>query len=229
MKIFIDESGDLGFSARSSPYFVFGALIPHDEYAVSRCFKKIRGRLHKKKKDISEFKFNNSNSDIRLKVCSCLAGADVDFAYAVLRKEQVKGKLQKRHQYVYNYLSASFIASILLHYHETGPVNIILDKSLHGFQQVRFDAHLAGKVLERESLWFIDEDKISIDHIDSRQDPCIQAADFIAGAVHQHFREEDKTCYEVLKRKFVVENDYFEKPNRHPNKFRQTKRRHKKK
>jgi hypothetical protein len=38
VKIYIDESGDLGFTERSSPYFLIAALIVHDPLAIRRCF-----------------------------------------------------------------------------------------------------------------------------------------------------------------------------------------------
>jgi hypothetical protein len=61
VKIYIDESGDLGFTGRSSPYFVIAALIVHNPLTIRRCFAKIRrNKLKKKYKKLPEFKFNNS-------------------------------------------------------------------------------------------------------------------------------------------------------------------------
>ena len=85
MKIYIDESGDIGFSERSSPYFVIAALIVHDPLAIRRCFAKIRrNKLKKKYKDLPEFKFNNSGPEIKKRILACIATADVDIAYCVL-------------------------------------------------------------------------------------------------------------------------------------------------
>ncbi|MEI7648428.1 MAG: DUF3800 domain-containing protein [Methanomicrobiales archaeon] len=61
VKIYIDESGDLGFSERSSPFFVIAALIVHDPLAIRRCFAKVRrNKLKKKYKELA----SNSSSTI---------------------------------------------------------------------------------------------------------------------------------------------------------------------
>lgn len=150
MKIYIDESGDLGFTERSSPYFVIAALIVHDPLAIRRCFAKVRrNKLKKKYKELPEFKFNNSGPVIKKRILACIASADVDIAYSVLRKEQVYLHLRSNHQIVYNYLTASLISHIIQRFHDGSRVEITVDKSLNGIQREAFDQYLVYKTFEK--------------------------------------------------------------------------------
>ena len=87
MKIYIDESGDLGFTKRSSAYFIIAALIVRDSLTIQRCFAKVRrNKLKKKYRELPEFKFNNSGNVIKERILTCIASADIDIGYCVLRK-----------------------------------------------------------------------------------------------------------------------------------------------
>ena len=60
---FIDESGDLGFTEKSSQYFVVSYVIPHQWYRVNVALKRLRKKL-KDYKGFSgeEFKFSHDSS-----------------------------------------------------------------------------------------------------------------------------------------------------------------------
>ena len=215
MKIFIDESGDLGFTERSSPYFVIAALIVHDPLAIRRCFAKIRrNKLRKKYRELPEFKFNNSGPEIRKRILACIAAADVDIAYCVLRKEQVYPHLRSNHQIVYNYLTGSLISPIVHRYYDGGRVEITVDKSLNGIQREAFDQYLVYKTFEKNQANDLAAIPVGIEHADSKNEPCIQAADFIAGALHYFYRTDDDMYSGILNAKISLAFDYFKGPQK---------------
>ena len=215
MKIFIDESGDLGFTERASLYFVIVALIVHDPLAIRRCFAKIRrNKLRKKYRELPEFKFNNSGMEIKKRVLSCIASADVDIAYCVLRKEQVYLHLRSNHQIVYNYLTGSLISHTIQRFSAGGDVEIIVDKSLNGIQREAFDQYLIYKTFEKNQSYDPAAIRIDIDHVDSMREPCIQAADFIAGALHYYYRTNDDTYSGIINEKITLAFDYFNGPQK---------------
>jgi len=39
--IYLDESGDLGFSPKSSKYFVVAAILPKDRLRIEKCITKV--------------------------------------------------------------------------------------------------------------------------------------------------------------------------------------------
>jgi len=215
VRIYIDESGDLGFSPKSSEYFIIAAIIVYDSLAIHRCFAKIRrNKLKKKFRELPEFKFNNSGTEIRKRILSCIASADVDVAYCVLRKEQVYPHLRKNQQIVYNYLSGSLMSHIIQRYPMDKSVDITVDKSLNGIQREAFDQYLVYKTFEKNHANDIASIPIQIDHVDSRREPCIQAADFIAGAMHYYYRTNDDTFSSIIEKKIQVALDYFKGPGK---------------
>jgi len=115
--VYIDESGDIGFGEKSSPFFVIAALIVYEPHQIERCFLKIRKNRPKKKyRELPELKFNNSDKVIKRRVLECLAQANIEFWCSVLRKDQLYEHLRKQPQIVYNYLTGSLIAKIYFHY-----------------------------------------------------------------------------------------------------------------
>jgi len=44
MYLFLDESGDLGFTEKSQQYFVIAILITRDKKPIENCIKRIRQR-----------------------------------------------------------------------------------------------------------------------------------------------------------------------------------------
>jgi hypothetical protein len=213
--VYIDESGDIGFSERSSPFFVIIALIVHEPHQVERCFSKIRkNRLKKKYRELPELKFNNSDKVIKRRVLECLAQSNIEFWCSVLRKKQVYDYLQDKPQIVYNYLAGSLIAKIYEYYWPFSEMNVIVDKSLNGIQKDLFDQYVANKTMEQNSPLFYPDVPPTILHKDSRREPCIQAADFIAGAVHRKYRQADESCYFIIQNKCLQIFDYFEGPQK---------------
>lgn len=189
--------------------------MAQDPLAIQRCFAKIRrNKLHKKYKELPEFKFNNSPPEIRKRILSCLASANIDIAYYLLRKEQLPRNLRKNHQDVYNSLTGALITRIIQRFPFGGDVEIIVDKSLNGIQREAFDKYLIYKAFETNHENDLASKPIRIEHVDSRREPCIQAADFIAGSLHYYYRTADDTYSGIIAKKIQVDFDFFESPRK---------------
>lgn len=63
--VFVDESGDLGFTSKSTKYYVIACVEVFDLLELARATKKARKTLSKKKKNIPELKFSESEHKIR--------------------------------------------------------------------------------------------------------------------------------------------------------------------
>lgn len=69
--VYVDESGDLGFSNGSSKFFTIGYVFTINRYPfvekqmVTRTLKRINSRNKNHKKKISEFKFSNDSEKTR--------------------------------------------------------------------------------------------------------------------------------------------------------------------
>lgn len=214
MKIYLDESGDLGFGKKASPYFVMAALIVKKPIQIKKCITKVRKqKLPKKYKKIGELKWHNSSRDIKRRIIKCLSKTENDVAYAVLRKNQVKEDLRNKPQIIYNYVCGSLISKIVSSYKIDGAADITVDKSLYGVKRENFDQYIMWKTLMQENK-DVEIEPPNIFHVDSEQDVCIQAVDFVAGAVHRAYREEDDFYYKILRPRVSIILDFFEGKNK---------------
>jgi hypothetical protein len=209
--IYLDESGDLGFGPRSSKYFILAAIITRDAEQVRRCIKRVRQRkLPKRYKTIPELKFHNSSQTIRRRVLKCVSRTDTDIAYAVLRKHQVYERLKNKPWILYNYLRGSLIAKIITAYRPEGPIKVIVDRSLYGFDREHFDNYLTWKTCLGNHSEELNMDPPEIVHIDSKKDRCIQAVDFVAGAIGRRYSREDPSYYNTIEPRISILMDFFE-------------------
>ena len=212
MKIYLDESGNLGgLGANASdadPYFVLAVLIVREGLPIRRCIKNIRRKKIKKKyKKTSEIKFSNSDDNIRRRVLECIGRTDNDVAYAILRKGQVNEGLQDKSQIVYNYICKQLLSRIIGKYAISGPVEIIVDKSLYGVQRENFNDYVEGKIGQRTST------DIEVTHVDSRQCSCVQAMDFLAGAIGRKYRDKNDSYYAQIEQRVTIGLDFFKPEN----------------
>ncbi len=214
MKIYLDESSNLGGlganASEDDPYFLLAALVVTEHLPIERCIKNIRRRKIKKKyKKASELKFSNSNENIRRRVLECIGGTNNEIAYSLLRKGQVTEGLQDKPQIVYNYLCKQLLYRIIgkYHVHSAPFVEIVVDKSLYGVQRENFNDYVGGRIGEGISV------DIEVTHVDSRQCPCVQAVDFVAGAISRKYRNGDNSYYLKIKQRVIIELDFFEPKN----------------
>jgi hypothetical protein len=138
----------------------------------------------------------------------------VDIAYCVLRKEQVYPHLRSNHQIVYNYLTGSLISPVIQWFHDGSRVEITVDTSLNGIQREAFDQYLVYKTFEKNQANDLATIPIEIEHADSKNEPCIQAIDFIAGALHYYYRTDDNTFSGIINKKVTLAFDYFKGPQK---------------
>lgn len=202
--IYLDESGELGFGPKASKYFVMAALIPRDPVKIKTCIKRVRQqKLPKKYKQIPELKSNNSSQTIKRRVLECLARTDSDIVYAVLRKEQVFDYLKEDKAVLYNYISGLLLRKVIEAYKLSGSIDLVIDKSLYNSQRDNFDNYLTKKALKMGVTLNQPE------HPDSLQEPCIQAVDFVAGAIHSKYRDSIDAHYKIIEPRISIIIDLY--------------------
>lgn len=192
--IFLDESGNLGFTEKSGKYFIVAALCVHEEKLVDRCIKNARKGLTKKYKK-NELKFSNSSDKNRRRVLKCIAHRDVSISYLALNKDWVHPHLRNP-PVIHNYMMAQLLSNILYDV----PIirtNVIIDKFLHDKNVDGFNSYMDIK----SSV------KMNINHVSSDGNNGIQAVDFIAGAIHRKYRNDDNSFYKLIKDKINLALD----------------------
>lgn len=191
---FIDESGSLPDPADS--VVVIAAVIAEEsERGLERLLAKIRRRLprkgkRKRERRIGELKFRKTSPKTRRQVLSALAQQDVALFVGVVGKDSVGIKDTPN-----NY--ATLASLVLVDCVNAFPNldRIVLDRHFSRPADQETTSRVIRVRLRREVI---------IEQVDSLQDPRIDLADFVAGAVN-FARTHGDTTYEDLIRGKIAE------------------------
>lgn len=180
-QVFIDESGDEGLGDGSSDYYVVLALIVEEEkYSdLLRHFKGVKGRHFKN----IEMKSSVVQNDVvkRKQVISDITGKDFELSILVVDKRKLNSP-------GFHY-SPSFIKYLHLQLYQ----NIISDSySVHinadNIKSKAFMEEFKTYINKRKTLF----SKWKFSFLDSRNNECIQATDFLCGTIRRCV-EKDET------------------------------------
>jgi len=205
--IFLDESGDLGFGARSSKWFLFTILLVNNHRRIEKVVKKIKRGLSKKYK-IKELHAYHSNAITKNRMLKKLAEIDdLKIMTIILNKSKVHINLRNQKNYLYNY-TANILLDRLYNKHliETNePINLYIDqKDTNKFIRNNFSQYLENNIIKRGNCG-----KIEIKIKPSHTERCLQAVDFISWAIFRKYELGDYEYYNQIKDKIVEENFLF--------------------
>lgn len=202
--VFVDESGDLGFTKKSTSYYITASVETRNLLGLSRIIKKVRKTLGKRKKNIPEFKFAKSDEVVRERLLKRAVKEELLFSAVILQKQMVYNYLRDRKDKLYNYLAGFIAESLSNEYDNESEFIIIVDKFIMREEKRReFDEYLKYRLLN--SYKHSTKPKIEIIHGDSQQYPGLQVADFIAGAIFQYYEHGKHKFYEIIKPKLRLE------------------------
>lgn len=207
MRIYIDESGNLGGIgskiAEEDPYFVLAALVAREEIPIRRCIKDVRQTLKKRYKVKSELKFKESDEPTKRRILKCIAETNNDISYVFLRKDRpdlLTPYLGIKPQVLYNDLCKQLLRKVILNYEFKGVIEVVIDRFLYGGARARFDSYLIEDLVR----------DMHISHLDSKQCPCLQAADFVVGSIARKYRDNDDVFYNRIQHKITVAFEFPE-------------------
>jgi hypothetical protein len=190
--IYLDESGDLGFSKKSGPYFVVAGLCVDEEKIVDRCIKNARTGLTKKYKK-NELKFSNSSDANRRRVLQCISNKDVSLSCLILNKKWVSEDLRQDIPKLQRYMMGQLLSNVLCTMPITR-VNVVIDKFVHSSKIDGFNEYMDRNIS-------VD---MNIQHVSSDGNRGIQAVDFVAGAINKKYRENDSVFYDLIENKVDI-------------------------
>ena len=205
--LFIDESGDLGFSKGSSKWFTFTIILTTNKRPLEKVIKKARTSLRKNHKRVNELHAYHADEVTRKRVLKGLSELDdLRVLSIILNKEKVYVDLQNQKNYLYNY-----VANILLdrlHTKDILAVNEHLD--------ICFDRKDTKKNLRDNFVSYLQTSlgakrtgNIDITLSASHQEKALQAVDFVSWAIFRKYERGDYEYYEIIKNKIVEENPLF--------------------
>jgi len=213
VEVFIDESGDLGFSSKSTKFFVVAYVIPKQPWALRIQIRRILKRLHRAKKYTgSELKFSNSSYKTRLIVLKKLSKLDWESGIIILEKRKVKEDLRKNINILYNFTIVNYVMrNILLQLEPSEPLKLVVDKSLPKSSREAFNDYVKRKA---NWVWSVElgrapplsKGQITVSHLSSEMEQCLQLADYVAGAAFQKYERGVQDFYKLIEDKITAFN-----------------------
>ena len=196
--VYVDESGDLGFTERSSRYYVIATAEVSNPLIAERIIKKVRKKLKKKERNIPEFKFSSSSEKIRNSILKEAVEAEMNFSAIVLEKRMVYQRLRDKKDILHNYLTGFLIES-LSYYEDESDFRIIVDKFImQKEKRDEFNSYMQMRISNFGK-------RLEIFHESSEQHAGIQIADFVAGAVFQKYERQKESYYSIILPKMRLE------------------------
>ena len=208
MYIYLDESGDLGFNEQSSKHFVIAVLSIHNPKIIENAFKRYRKKLRKtpskRNRKIGEFKFNNAPNNVKIDILNIISNTNVELGYVYVEKAHVYPELQEKRIELYAYMCRVLMDKFLIESSDL-TINLIVDRQFAKKYRENFDRYLGWKITE-----LLDGLKVlNIAHNDSHQEPCLQAVDFVCGAIYRCYNQNDSKYFEILKNKCSVKHEMW--------------------
>lgn len=208
--VFVDESGDLGFSDRSSPFFTLGYAIMLNSTSniIQNKTRRLRKNMNRCKKitGMQEFKFSNDSDKTRMRFLKKINTFDLKLGAVVVSKNSVANHLKSDKTLLYNYIAVHEIIGVIVseYLKPHTPYNNIfytLDKST-SVSESAFNEYCEEKIkILARPRNFMADIHTSIRHLDSKSDSCLQVADYVAGSVSAKFTRNESKYYDIIKNK----------------------------
>jgi len=157
MYVYIDESGNLGFSLKSTQFFVVAYLTLEHPFEMGKAMKRQLKRLHKRRKyarGYNELKYSESRDAVKQKVLRKICQCDVKIGFVVLEKAKVVPQLKENPTILYNYLIVDKVMrAVLPSVDSNDKLNIIVDKSLPRSSREAFNIYARNKASWLLTIW----------------------------------------------------------------------------
>ena len=202
--IFLDESGDLGFSKKSSRWFILTIVLTVNHRKIEKCVKKVHRGLKKKYKKVRELHAYHTDAVTKKRALRLLAGLDdLKVFCIVLNKKKEYVDLRKQKNYLYNY-TANILLDRLHNKNilkSNNKIEIVIDqRETNKFLKSNFENYLKNNLAKKGNNNFVIKIK------PSHAEKCLQAVDFISWAIFRKYERSDYEYYEIIKEKIIEEN-----------------------
>ena len=205
MIMYLDESGDLGFSPESCNHFIIGFLVSHNEIDLKRKVKEVKQQF-KLPKDV-EAKATRSNTKLRRAMLEAVNSSPIEIHTITIHKAHVHERLRENTNILYNY-AAGLILLPFLKEKALDSITLVADRRIIRVPGggLPFDDYLKAE------LWGTHETftDLYINHLDSRESYGLQAADYVMNALFRARERGDWSLWNIVREKSVVARKLFE-------------------
>ena len=199
--VFVDESGDLGFTKHSSRFVTLAAVLTHYPERLERIPHRIRRRRLKKSiKRVGELKFHNSSPAIRKAVLEMLMDLE-DSRIASVTAEKAHGvDCQKRQRkWLYPDMAGQLISEVLRLEPNLRELHLVFDhRPFESSLGSIFDEYIRTMIGDECRRMGRIAPDVSVSRLDSLNSRGLQVADFVAGAINRRHESGDSSYYDII-------------------------------
>lgn len=195
-EVYLDESGDLGFSEGRSRHFVVVAIATYEPVELRRLVKRVQRRRYPRVARPMGLKFNNSPNRVKRSMCAEVADSSVMIAWCGAAKRNIPGAVRNDKRRFYLGMCTRTLSDPSMHI-RADPIHVVLDK-WSGNRSIRrgIGDEIIRTLSDHHPGHFPPE--VSVSHLDSHGSEGIQIADFVAGAVFQPLERSNDACRGIV-------------------------------
>jgi hypothetical protein len=207
LHVFVDESGDLGFKEKATKFFVVAYLECDSSQRIRIEMRRVLKHLHQKGQYSlarNELKFARMDAYCRKYVLDKIVLCDVSLGVVILEKARVSLKLRQDPRVLFNWCVVhNIMLSLLPNIVAGSKVNMVFDRSLPSWRINEFNAYVENKAsyLLSERKTKFSKEGLSSEHVSSELEPCLQAADAVAGAYFQKYEHQNDEYVKIIENK----------------------------
>ncbi len=194
--IYLDESGDLGLSPRSTRYVIVAALATDDVRSVERAVKSARRLLRSEGHPLVEMKFRNSSRRVRMRLLEELSRWDPRIAWCGLDKREMPLWLREDKERLISIMSANALGAIFGTTLSKSFAVVMDRRWTKEKRRAEFDACVRGSLSVHHGGHFVPA--LEVSHFDSASCAGLQAVDYVAGAVFRSLEGGDESYLRVI-------------------------------
>jgi len=187
LKIYIDESGDLGLN---KGYFVIAMLIAHNSKRIKNVIKNFCARNHFKEAHACKMNFPNK----QFLVGELVKQADYSVSYIVVDKMMIENKkLYESNNLLFNYLFSLLVKDVFKT--NTDDIMLYLDNRNQKVASINsLSEYIKIKAL---TSWGFDKNAI-FEYCDSKNHKALQMADLVASCIRRKYVHKNSDFYNRL-------------------------------
>jgi len=194
--IYVDESGDLGFSwPRSSKYLIVAMLATSDSRQLHRIMKRARSRFRDSRYPGGEFKFNRESDVVRVFFMEALGKADCAITWTAVDKTKPRRRFTRGSD-LYD-LACEETLRQMSRVLEAGSIDMIMDCRRSKIRQRRNLEFLMNRVLMSNHPGHFPPE-LTIRHLDSESCVGLQIHDFVVGSVFQSVERMNERYLRII-------------------------------
>jgi len=191
----LDEAGDVGHAEGSSRYLVVAIVVVSNVNVLRKAVARVRKSIHKRRRDIPEFKAFKTDPRLTRRLLHNLAQLDCEIIAMVIEKQPRKAPDDTED--LYRRVCACAVRQCLERHPQ---LSLYVDRR---YTKPALREKWNRVVLEK--LGDLQRVILSIEHSASEEEPALQVADAVAWSLFQRYERGDDSFYRLIQGRIAVE------------------------